>query len=238
MRISISPTDPFPYLAEHLPPCKSRINISTHAVLERLPRADLSTHPHSLYNAYFPPLGVVDEPPRAPSMRTYSYLLDPTEVPTPPLNHPLPHYAGVALEPAHARAELAYHTHSVPMSTEVLPPQAHARPTHVLGEAVAKAQGAAAGAARGVDVDDRKGGGEGARVDVAAERVRCRGHGSVLSCAGRARVGCSVGAEAASLAYGLQPGPHGRARVPVLPPPERLDAYPNLRQQHKFVYHE
>ncbi len=149
MRISISPTDPFPYLAEHLPPCKSRINISTHAVLERLPRADLPAHPHSLYNPYFPLLGVVDEPPRAPSMRTYSYFLDPTEVPTPPLNHSLPHYAGVALEPAHARAELAYHTHSVPMtpSTEVLPPQAHAHRTHVLGlRSTARAARACAGA--------------------------------------------------------------------------------------------
>ncbi len=42
----------------------------------------------------------------------------------------------------------------------------------------------------------------------------------------------------ASLAYGLQPGLHGRARVPVrhARPPESLDAYPNSRQRHKYVY--
>ncbi|KAI9450982.1 hypothetical protein BJY52DRAFT_134414 [Lactarius psammicola] len=37
----------------------------THAVLERLPRADLPPRPHSLYNPYFPPLGCADEPLRA-----------------------------------------------------------------------------------------------------------------------------------------------------------------------------
>jgi hypothetical protein len=37
----------------------------------------------------------------------------------------------------------------------------------------------------------------------------------------------------ASLAYG---GLHGRARVLCGRPPESLDAYPNSRQRHKYVY--
>lgn len=42
----------------------------------------------------------------------------------------------------------------------------------------------------------------------------------------------------ASLAYGQQPGLHGRARASVrhVRPPESLDAYPNSRQRHKYVY--
>jgi len=44
----------------------------------------------------------------------------------------------------------------------------------------------------------------------------------------------------ASLAYGLQPGLRGRARAPVryARPPESLDAYPNSRQRHRYVYRE
>jgi hypothetical protein len=39
-------------------------------------------------------------------------------------------------------------------------------------------------------------------------------------------------------AYGLQPGLHGRTRVSIrhARPPESLDAYPNSRQRHKYVY--
>jgi len=42
----------------------------------------------------------------------------------------------------------------------------------------------------------------------------------------------------ASLAYGLQSGMHGRARVPVrhVRTPESLDAYTSTRQRHKYVY--
>lgn len=100
----------------------------THAALERLPRADLPRRPHSLYSPYLPPLGDADEPLRAPSMRAYSHLRDPSEAPTPPLYHSPPRRA-VSPSSVHTHESSSHttYTHSVPTppSTDVLPP-AHA----------------------------------------------------------------------------------------------------------------
>ena len=100
----------------------------THAALERLPRADLPRRPHSSYDPYFPPLGDVDEPLRAPSMRAHSHLRDPSEAPTPPLYHSPPRRA-ISPSSIHTHESSSHtHTHSVPTppSTDALP-RTHAR---------------------------------------------------------------------------------------------------------------
>ena len=96
----------------------------THAALERLPRADFPRRPHSLHNLYLRPLGVVDGPPRAPSMHTYPHHRDPFEVPTPPLYHSPPRRTASPSSLHTHESSSHTRTHSVPTppSTEVLPP--------------------------------------------------------------------------------------------------------------------
>ena len=287
----------------------------THAALERLPRADLTRRPHSLYDPYLPPFADADEPRPAPSMRAYSHLRDLSEAPTPPLYHSPPRRA-VSPSSIHTHESTSHtHTHSVPTppSTDVLPPthghgrglarrasitstagpdtdarivlrpalhgalstlatlahsnhtlspytralshftvrsgprrappapprappRARRRRTHVLGAAAAKAQEEAEAAARGA-VDA---GSEGESVvppsEFDAEDMDryFRTRDELASSVAVSEPG------PASLAYGLQPGLHGRGRVPVrhARPPESLDAYPDSRQRHKYVYRE
>ena len=95
----------------------------TRAALQQLPRADLPSRPHSLYNPYFPPLGV-DQFARAPTVHSYRHYGDPSEAPTPPLYHSPPRRP---LSPSsHHTHESSSHTqtHSVstPPSTEALLP--------------------------------------------------------------------------------------------------------------------
>ena len=93
----------------------------TRAALAQLPRADRSRHPHSLYNPYFPPLDMVDQIARAPSMLAYR---DSFEAPTPPLYHSPPRRA-VSPSSLHTHESSSHtHTHSVPTppSTEALLP--------------------------------------------------------------------------------------------------------------------
>jgi len=116
------------------------------------------------------------------------------------------------------------------------PPRARRRRTHVLGAAAVKVQEAAA-AARGAVDGDSEGDEGGESVAPPSEfdaedmdryfRTRDEFASVAVSEPGPA-----------SLAYGLQPGLHGRARVHVrhARPPEGLDAYPNSRQRHKYVY--
>jgi distribution and morphology protein 34 len=92
----------------------------THAALEQLPRGDLPRRPHSLYNSYH--FGDADGPPRAPSMRAYSHLRDPSEAPTPPLYHSPPRRP-ISPSSIHTHESSSHtHTHSVPTppSTDVL----------------------------------------------------------------------------------------------------------------------
>ena len=95
----------------------------TRAALQQLPRADIPPRPHSLYNPYFPPLGV-DQFARGPIARSYRHYGDPSEAPTPPLYHSPPRRP---LSPSsHHTHESSSHTqtHSVstPPSTEALLP--------------------------------------------------------------------------------------------------------------------
>jgi distribution and morphology protein 34 len=94
----------------------------THAALEQLPRADLPHRPHSLYNPFLPHFADSDAPPRAPSMRAYSHLRDPSEAPTPPLYHSPPRRP-ISPSSIHTHESSSHtHTHSVPTppSTDVL----------------------------------------------------------------------------------------------------------------------
>jgi distribution and morphology protein 34 len=101
----------------------------THAALEQLPRGDLPRRPHSLYDPYLPRFADADDPPRAPSMRAYSHLRDPSEAPTPPLYHSPPRRP-ISPSSIHTHESSSHtHTHSVPTppSTDVLP-STHAPP--------------------------------------------------------------------------------------------------------------
>ncbi|KAH9954236.1 hypothetical protein BC827DRAFT_1243875 [Russula dissimulans] len=113
----------------HQPSSLASTSRLTRAALAQLPREDLPRRPHSLYNPYFPPLGVFDQPPRAPSMHTYRHYRDPFEAPTPPLYHS---------PPRRARSPSSLHTHEsssrtqthslpTPPSTEAVLPSSHER---------------------------------------------------------------------------------------------------------------
>jgi distribution and morphology protein 34 len=118
-----------------------------------------------------------------------------------------------------------------PPASPRAPPRARRRRTHVLGAAAAaaatKAQEAEA-EARG-DIESEDEGGESvvppSEFDAEDMDRYFRTRDELAS------VAVSEPGPA-SLAYG---GLHGRARVPGRPP-ESLDAYPNSRQRHKYVY--
>src|SRR6266702_1980926 len=94
------------------------LRVSFRRLVSRTPRSSNCPARTSHAALILPPLGDGDEPLRAPSMCTYSHLRDPSEVPTPPLDHS---------PPRRAVSPPSVHTHSLPTppsppSTDVLPP--------------------------------------------------------------------------------------------------------------------
>lgn len=114
------------------------------------------------------------------------------------------------------------------------PPRARRRRTHVLG-AAAKAQEEEARERERDSVEDDGGdGGDAESVEPQSEFDK-----EDMDRYFRMRDElASVAVSEPGPAYGLQPGMHGRARLSVrhARPPESLDAYPNSRQRHKYVY--
>ena len=116
------------------------------------------------------------------------------------------------------------------------PPRARRRRTHMLGAAAtAKAQEVEVAAREGAGGDSEDEGGESvvppSEFDAEDMDRYFRTRDELASVA-------MSEAGPASLAYGQQPGLHGRSRASVrhVRPPESLDAYPNSRQRHKYVY--
>ncbi|KAH8982662.1 hypothetical protein EDB86DRAFT_2812068 [Lactarius hatsudake] len=114
------------------------------------------------------------------------------------------------------------------------PPRARRRRTHVLGAAAAKAQEAAA-AARGESEGDE---GEGAESVSPPSEFDAEDMDRYFRTRDELTSVAMSEPAPASLAYGLQPGLHGRARVPVrhARAPESFDAHPSSRQRHKYAY--
>ncbi|KAI0284731.1 hypothetical protein BC826DRAFT_1055178 [Russula brevipes] len=96
----------------------------TQAALAQLPRADFPPRPHSLYNPYFPPLGVLDQRARPPSVHTYQHYRDSFEAPTPPLYHSPPRRAvsPSSLYTHESSSHTQTHSVATPPSTEALLP--------------------------------------------------------------------------------------------------------------------
>ena len=114
------------------------------------------------------------------------------------------------------------------------PPRARRRRTHVLG-AAAKAQEEEARERERDSVEDD--GGEGGDAESVEPQSEFDKEDMDRYFRMRDEL-ASVAVSEPGPAYGLQPGMHGRARLSVrhARPPESLDAYPNSRQRHKYVY--
>ncbi len=126
----------------------------TRAAVEQLPRADFPRRSHSLHNPYSPPLDMVDQFARAPSMRAYR---DSFEAPTPPLYHSPPRRA-VSPSSLHTHESSSHtQTHSVPTppSTEALLPAPRERTRRGSTTSVSMSVSAAAGGT-GADTTDAR----------------------------------------------------------------------------------
>jgi distribution and morphology protein 34 len=130
---------------------------------------------------------------------------------------------------------------SAPPAPPRAPPRARRRRTHFIGAAAAKAQEAEEAVRGGVDpggeVDEGEGEGEGGEVVAPPSEFDAEDMDRYFRTRDELASVAVSEPGPASLAYGLQ---HGRARVPVrhARPPESLDAYPNSRQRHKYIYRE